>query len=80
MATYLMLCMLDIISPDVAKCGTRLDCNPEVAGSNPLYATIFSSSNVRLLAYVFTGEDPQWEWMKRDESNRVYWFKTDPYL
>ena len=25
---------------------------------------------------IFTGEDPQSEWMKRDESNRVYWFQT----
>ena len=25
---------------------------------------------------IFTGEDPQSEWMKRDESNRVYWFHT----
>ena len=26
--------------------------------------------------YIFTDEDPQSEWMKRDESNRVYWFQT----
>ena len=25
---------------------------------------------------IFTGEDSQSEWMKRDESNRVYWFQT----
>ena len=25
---------------------------------------------------IFTGEDPQSEYMKRDESNRVYWFQT----
>ena len=24
--------------------------------------------------YVFTDEDPQSEWIKRYESNRVYWF------
>ena len=35
----------------------------------------FSSDNVRLFAYVFTGGDPQLEWLKRNESNRVYWFK-----
>ena len=29
------------IPPDVAKLGTRLDCNPEVAGSSHLCATIF---------------------------------------
>ena len=26
--------------------------------------------------HVFTGEDPQSEWLKSDESNRVYWFQT----
>ena len=36
----------------------------------------FSSNNVRLLAYVFTSGDPQLEWLKRNESNRVYWFQT----
>ena len=36
----------------------------------------FSSNNVRLFAYVFTGGDPQLEWLKRNESNRVYWFQT----
>ena len=25
---------------------------------------------------IFAGEDPQSELMKRDESNRVYWFQT----
>ena len=25
---------------------------------------------------IFTGEDSQSEWMKRDEWNRVYWFQT----
>ena len=35
----------------------------------------FSSNNVHLLAYVFTGEDPQLEWLKRDESNIVYRFE-----
>ena len=35
----------------------------------------FSSDNVRLSAYVFTGRDPQLEWLKR-KSNRVYWFQT----
>ena len=25
---------------------------------------------------IFTGEDPQSEWMKRDESNKVYCFQT----
>ena len=33
-----------------------------------------SSNIVRLLAHVFTGENPQSEWLKHDESNRVYWF------
>ena len=33
----------------------------------------FSSNNVHLLAYVFTGEDSQSEWLKRVVSNRAYW-------
>ena len=33
----------------------------------------FSSNNVSLFAYVFTNGDPLLEWMKRNESNRVYW-------
>ena len=28
------------------------------------------------LIYIFRGEDTQSEWMKRDESKRVYWFQT----
>ena len=36
----------------------------------------FSSDIVRLFAYVFTGGDPQLEWLKRNESNRIYWFQT----
>ena len=50
------------------------DDDVEIAGLIPLYATIFSN-NVRLFAYVFTGWDPQKEWLKRDETKRVYWFK-----
>ena len=42
----------------------------EIAGSSPLYM-YFSSNNVRLLAYVFTGGDPRLEWLKRYDSNRV---------
>ena len=36
----------------------------------------FSSNNVRLFAYDFIGGDPQLELLKRNESNRVYWFQT----
>ena len=36
----------------------------------------FSSNNVCLLAHVLTGEDPQSECLRRDESNRVYWLQT----
>ena len=36
----------------------------------------FSSDNVRLFANVFTGGDPQLEWLKRNESNRVYGVQT----
>ena len=42
----------------------------------PALCFYFSSKNVRLFAYVFTGGDPQLEWLKRNESNRVYWFQT----
>ena len=36
----------------------------------------FVSKNVRLMAYVFSGEYPQSECLKRDESNGVYLFET----
>ena len=42
----------------------------------PAVNQYFSSNNIRLLAHVFTGEDPQSEWLKREEWNRVYWFQT----
>ena len=29
-----------------------------------------------LCGYVLTAEDPQSEWLKHEESNRVYWFET----
>ena len=41
----------------------------------PALCNYFSSNNVRLFAYVFTGGDPQLKWLKRNESNRVYWFQ-----
>ena len=37
----------------------------------------FSSDNIRLFAFVFTGRDLQLEWLKRNESNRIYWFQTE---
>ena len=42
----------------------------------PAVIHYFSSNNVRLLAHVFSCEDLQSEWLKRDKSNRVYWFQT----
>ena len=36
----------------------------------------FSSNNIRLFAYVFTDGDLQLEWLKRNKSNRVYWFQA----
>ena len=42
----------------------------------PVVRYSFSSQNVRLLAYVFTDEDPLLEWLKRNESNRVYSFEA----
>ena len=42
----------------------------------PAIRHYFSSINVGLLAYVFTGRDLQLKWLKRNESNRVYWFET----
>ena len=42
----------------------------------PALLYYFSSNNVRLFGYVFTGGNPQLEWLKRNESNRVYWFKA----
>ena len=43
-------------------------------GSNPKRAE--TSGNPPVGIAIFTGEDSQSEWMKRDESNRVYWFQT----
>ena len=37
----------------------------------PALCHYFSSNNVRLFAYVFTGVDSQLEWLKRNESNRI---------
>ena len=42
----------------------------------PAVCHYFSSNNVRFLAYVFTGGDPQLEWLKHNKSNRVYLFET----
>ena len=39
----------------------------------PAVRHYFSSNNVRLLAYVFT----QLDLLKRNESNRVYWFQEN---
>ena len=58
-------------SPELAQLGKWKVSNPKVAGSSPLGATIFSSDNVHLLAYVFTDEGPQSELLKRDESSRI---------
>ena len=42
-----------------------------------LFFHYFSSNKVCLLVFVFTGENPQSEWLKHDESNRVCWFQTE---
>ena len=44
----------------------------------PAVCHYFSSNNDRLLAYVFRGGDPQLEWLKRNESNRVYMYWFEP--
>ena len=46
------------------------DVNAKVAGSSPL-SHYFSSNNVCLLAYVFTAENQQLEWLKHEESNSI---------
>ena len=60
---------------DIAQLVERWNDDLEIAGSSPLYM-YFSSNNVRLFAYVFTGGDPRLECLKRYESNRVYCFQT----
>ena len=40
----------------------------------PAVRHYYSSNSDRMFAYVFTDGDPQFEWLKRNESNRVYWF------
>ena len=41
----------------------------------PTVRHYFPSNNVRLLAYVYTGEDTQSKRLTRDESNRIYWLQ-----
>ena len=63
----------------IAQMVERRKDDLEIAGQcwfEPAACHYFSSNDVRLLAYVFTGGDPQLEWLKRNESNRVYWFQT----
>ena len=63
----------------VAQMVARRNDDLEIAEQcwfEPAPCHYFSSNNVRLFAYVFTGGDPQLEWLKRKESNRVYWFQT----
>ena len=63
----------------IAQMVERRDDDLEIAGQcwfEPAIRHYFSSNNDRLFAYVFTGGDPQLEWLKRNESNRVYWFQT----
>ena len=63
----------------IAQMVERRNDNLEIAEQcwfEPALCHYFSSNNVRLFAYVFTGGDPQLEWLMRNESNRVYWFQT----
>ena len=48
-----------------------IDCWAE-----PAVRHYFSSNYIRMLAYVFTVGNPYLEWLKRNESNRLYWFET----
>ena len=57
------------VSAENTQSSERHDYDPNA----PLFATIFISVNVRLLAHVFTSEDPQLQWLKREES---YWEYT----
>ena len=55
------------ISPP-SSFGSALGLKSKGRSFEPAVNHYFSSNNVRLLAYVFTGEDPQTEWLKHDES------------
>ena len=64
----------------IAQMAKRRNDDLEIAEQcwfEPALCHYFSSNNVRLFAYVFTGGYPQLQWMKRNESNRVYWFQTE---
>ena len=63
------------ISPP-SSVGNALDLLSKGRWFDPAVNHYFSSNNVRLFVHVCTGEDSHSEWMKRDESNRVYWFQT----
>ena len=58
----------------IAQMEERRNDNLDIAGLcwfEPAVRHYFCSNNVRLLAYVYTVWDPQLEWLKRNESNRV---------
>ena len=59
-ALYVLIkCKSYYISADVAKFGKRKNCNPKIAGSSPLCATIVLPSIFACFTYVFTSEDPK---------------------
>ena len=63
----------------IAQMVERRNDDLDIAGQclfEPALRHYFSSNNARLFAYIFTGGDPQLEWLKRNESNGVLWFQA----
>ena len=56
----------------VSSVGNALGLESNRHCFEPAVNQYVSSNIVHLLAHVFTGKDPQLEWLKRDESNIVY--------
>ena len=71
-------CKPNAFSPP-STVGNALGLKSEGPWFEPAVNHYCSSNNVCLLAHVFTGEDPQSKWLKRDESNMYTGFRQDSY-
>ena len=61
---------------DIVQLVERANDGLEIACSSPLYATIFLPTMFAHWHTCLQVETPILEWLKRDESNRVYLFQT----
>ena len=71
LATLIPVLRIGAIAQMVERRNDDLE-NAEQCWFEPALCHFFLGNNVGLFAYVFTCGDPQLEWLKRNESNRVY--------